>query len=295
MLGQVRYVRPHLLPRCLDDHRHGAAYIEAIGRHQCTWLTSVPTMLARIAQETEALAATDLSSVRIVAMGSAPMTQKLIDTMKGIFPQARIAIGFGTTEAGPAVFGPHPDGIPKPDTALGYPLPEIGVRLADGAGHNASEGVLEMLAPANMPGYHNLPEKTREVTTADGWYITGDVMRRDEQGFYHFVGRADDMFVCGGENIQPTEVEKMLERHPDIQQACIVPVPDEVRGQKPVAFVVARPGATIEPQAVKEFALANAPAFQHPREVTFLPEMPLASTNKIDRKLLTDRARATEG
>jgi acyl-CoA synthetase (AMP-forming)/AMP-acid ligase II len=266
------------------------AYIEAIERHGCTWLTSVPTMLARVAQERERLASTDLSSVRVVAMGSAPTTQKLIDTMKATFPQARVALNFGTTEGGPAVFGPHPEGIPKPDIALGYPLPGIGVRLANGVERNAREGVLELLTPANMPGYHNLPEKTAEVTTGDGWYITGDVMRMDDDGFYYFVGRADDMFVCGGENVYPGEVEKMLERHPDIQQACVVPVPDELRGQMPVAFVVARPGARLDEQGVKAHALANGPAFQHPRRVAFLAEMPLAGTNKVDRNLLAQRA-----
>ena len=91
-----------------------------------------------------------------------------------------------------------------------------------------------------MPGYLNLPEKTAQVMTEDGYYITGDVMRRDADGFYYFVGRADDMFVCGGENIYPGEVETMLERHPGIQQACVVAVPDEIKGAKPVAFVVRR-------------------------------------------------------
>jgi acyl-CoA synthetase (AMP-forming)/AMP-acid ligase II len=92
------------------------------------------------------------------------------------------------------------------------------------------------------------------------------------------------MFVCGGENIYPGEVEIMLERNPDIAQACVVPVPDEIKGMKPVAAVVARPGAAPTEEAVKQFALANAPAYMHPRRVFVLPELPLASTNKIDRK-----------
>ena len=95
-----------------------------------------------------------------------------------------------------------------------------------------------------MTGYLNLPEKTRQVLTRDGWYKTGDVFRRDDGGAYNFVGRTDDMFVCGGENIYPGEVESLLERHADIAQACVVPVPDEVKGEKPFAFVVLRTGAT---------------------------------------------------
>ena len=116
-----------------------------------------------------------------------------------------------------------------------------------------------------MPGYLNLPEKTAQVMTKDGYYITGDVMRRDADGFYYFVGRADDMFVCGGENIYPGEVETMLERHPGIQQACVVSVPDEIKGAKPVAFVVRASGN--EPQRRRRSSSGrwrNAPAYQHP-------------------------------
>jgi acyl-CoA synthetase (AMP-forming)/AMP-acid ligase II len=266
------------------------AYIEAIGQYRCTWLTSVPTMIALVAQETATLARTDLSSVRHVAMGSAPLTQALIDKVKSIFSGAQVTNGYGTTEAGPVGFGPHPAGLPKPDIALGYPLPGIGIRLVDGDNLDADEGVLQMRTPALMPGYHNLPEKTAAVMTPDGYYITGDLMRRDAHGFYYFVGRADDMFVCNGENVYPAEVEQMLERHPAIHQACVVPVPDDIRGQKPVAFIVLVPDATMTAQAIKDFALANGPAYQHPRQVEFVSELPLAGTNKIDRKALMERA-----
>jgi long-chain acyl-CoA synthetase len=112
------------------------------------------------------------------------------------------------------------------------------------------------------------------------------VFRRGENGFFFFVGRADDMFVCGGENIYPGEVEKMLERHPGIHQAAVIPIPDELKGHKPIAFVVRANGADLDEQAVKSYALANAPAYQHPRQVIFIDEMPLAGTNKIDKRAL---------
>ena len=159
---------------------------------------------------------------------------------------------------------------------------------------DAEEGELQMRCPANMPGYLNLPEKTAEAVTADGFYCTGDVMRRDGQGFYYFVGRVDDMFTVNGENVWPSEVETVLEAHPDIAQACLVPVPDPVRGNMPVAFVSPRPGARLDADAVKAHALALAPAYMHPRRVHFLPELPLASTNKVDRSALADRAQSAE-
>jgi long-chain acyl-CoA synthetase len=275
-----------LLPQF--DARH---YIEAVARYRVTWLTSVPTMLALLVREKSLLEKSDLSSVRYVRTGSAPTTQKLIDDIRAVFPAAVLSISYGTTEAGPVMFGPHPEGRRKPDIALGWPLPQVEVRIVDEHGRDATEGVLWIRTPANMTGYLNLPEKSREVLTKDGWYISGDVFRRDEAGAYHFVGRADDMFVCGGENIYPGEVEHLLERHPEIQQACVVPVPDEIKGEKPFAFVVLRAGATIDEDGVKQYALANAPAYQHPRRVVVMSELPLAGTNKIDRKLLAQRAR----
>jgi len=126
--------------------------------------------------------------------------------------------------------------------------------------------------------------------TEDGFYVTGDVFRRDRDGFYFFVGRADDMFVSGGENIFPGEVEKMLETHPDVIQACVVPVDDEIKGTKPVAFVVKREGSDLDEARLKAFALENAPAYQHPRAIWFMEALPLASTNKLDRKILREMA-----
>jgi len=255
-----------------------ASYIAAAAQYRVNVLTSVPTMIAMMLRAPELLARTDLSSVEVVRMGSAPLTQALIDSVRRVFPRALITNGYGTTEAGPIVSGPHPDGLRQPELSIGYPHPGVDLRLAD--------GVLEMKCPALMNGYHNLPEATAKAMTADGFYRTGDVFRRDEAGFLYFVGRADDMFVSGGENIYPGEVEKMLEGHPAIHQAAVIPLPDELKGMKPVAFVVAKPGATLDEAAVKSYALANAPAYQHPRRVWFLPELPLAGTNKVDKKVL---------
>src|SRR5262249_30676001 len=121
---------------------------------------------------------------------------------------------------------------------------------------------------------------------ADDFYITGDVFRRDANGFHSFVGRTDDMFVSGGENIYPADVERMLERHPGIAQAAVVPIDDEIKGQKPVAFAVPKSGHRPSGEEIKRFALANAPAYAHPRFVWFVDELPLASTNKVDRAAL---------
>jgi acyl-CoA synthetase (AMP-forming)/AMP-acid ligase II len=266
------------------------SYIEAIAKYKATAATAVPTMWARVVKERELLAQNDISSVRRLMLGSAPMTMGLWDKIKQVLPNVTLSIGYGTTEAGPAVFGPHPKGIPTPPLALGYPIDLETVKLINGT---ENEGVLLMRNPALMDHYHNLPQQTAKAI-ADGWYYSGDVMRRDENGFYYFVGRADDMFVCSGENVYPGEVEKLLERHPQVQQAVVVPLPDEERSQVPVAFIVTRADAKPTADDIRKFTIANGPAYQHPRRIEFVNELPWAGTNKIDRKSLIDRARQLE-
>jgi long-chain acyl-CoA synthetase len=263
-----------------------AAYIEAIGRCRVDMLTSVPTMIAMMLRERELLARTDLSSVSFVRMGSAPLTQSLIDDVRSVMPNAEISNGYGTTEVGPIVFGPHPDGVKQPELSTGYPHRAVQLRLVRDGKEVPDEGVLEVKCDGLMTHYHKLPEVTAKVMTADGYYRTGDVFRRDANGFFFFAGREDDMFVCGGENIYPGDVEKMLERHAGIHQAAVIPVPDELKGHKPIAFVVRANGAVLDEDAVKAYAIANAPAYQHPRRVIFIDEMPLAGTNKIDKRAL---------
>jgi len=267
------------------------AYVEAIARDRCTWLTAVPPMMAMMLREKDLLAATDLSSVEFIRMGSAPVTRSLMEAIHHALPQASVTNAYGTTEAGPVVFGPHPAGLPQPEMSVGYPHPQVELRLVADGNRKATEGVLEMKCPALMNGYYNRPQLDPPFTN-DGFYISGDVFRRDQDGFHYFVGRSDDMFVSSGENIYPADVERMLERHPAIAQAAVVPVDDEIKGQKPVAFVVAKHGHVPSAEEVKSFALANAPAYAHPRFVWFVDELPLASTNKLDRAALRRLARA---
>jgi acyl-CoA synthetase (AMP-forming)/AMP-acid ligase II len=260
-------------------------YIAAIERYRCTWLTAVPPMIAMMLRESDLMARTDLSSVEFVRMGSAPVSVSLMHALKRALPRAAVTNAYGTTEAGPVVFGPHPQGLPQPEMSVGYPHPQVQVRLLDEQRRPTQQGVLEMKCPAIMLGYHNRPDVPRPITP-DGFYVTGDVFRRDQDGFHYFVGRTDDMFVSGGENIYPADVERMLERHPAVSHAAVVPVDDEIKGQKPVAFVILKPGHDANEDEIKRFALENAPAYEHPRSVWFVDELPLASTNKVDRNAL---------
>ncbi len=247
-------------------------------------------MFAHVIKETDLLGTLDLSALKRIGLGSALITRSLLDRIQAVFPGATIGLGYGTTEAGPAV----PSLSRRhPDPAARARLSRAGgdVRLVDGP--SAHEGVLLMRNPSLMSDYHNLPQQTAKALR-EGWYDSGDIMRRDANGFHYFGGRAGDMFVCSGENIYPSEVETMLEKHPSVQQAAVVPLPDEERGQVPVAFVVYHASEMIEADQIRRFALANGPAYQHPRRIAFLQELLWAGTNKVDRRALIARARELE-
>jgi len=263
------------------------AYARSIDAFGVTWLTSVPTMLALVAKESDRLGGLDFSSVTDVTMGSAPLTQALIDKVQALFPKATISNSYGTTEGGPSPFGPHPDGVARPALSLGYPADGLEVDLRES--DTEDQGVFFLKSPMVMEGYNNLPEKTAEVLR-DGWYRSGDIMRRDENGFFFFVGRADDMFNVGGENVWPGEVEKLIETLDGVHQACVVPAWHETKTHAPFAFVVLQTGAEISEQDIKDHALQNGPAHAHPRNVRFVDAIPLAGTNKPDRNLLIKKA-----
>ena len=174
-------------------------YIRSIERYRLTMLTGVPTMYALMLQQEKLLAATDVNSVRTMSMGSAPASEVLLDNLAAAFPKAKINLNYGITEGGPIQFSwKHPKGLKRPRHTVGYPLEGVEIRLVGGEDEN--QGVLHTRNPGVMLGYHNLPQETARVLK-DGWLDTGDILRRDADGWYYFVGRADDMFVCGGENI----------------------------------------------------------------------------------------------
>ncbi len=264
-------------------------YIDAVGRYRCTLLSGVPTMFAMVAALGRETLPPDLSSVGMVFIGSAPLSDTVLEQVGGLFPGARIANGYGTTEAGPAVFGPHPGGKPRPPLSIGHPYADVEWRLVGRA--SANEGALELRTEALTRGYLNRPDADAERFTDDGWYKTNDIVRHDEDGFFYFVSRADDMFVCGGENIFPAEVEKLVDGHPAVQQSVVVAGPDDVKGAVPVAFVVLRAGHEADENEIQSFCIERAPAYLHPRRVVFVDELPVGGTHKFDRNALEAEAK----
>jgi long-chain acyl-CoA synthetase len=272
-----------VLMRKFDPRR----YVEVINKYRTTVVSGVPTIFAMMLQQRDLLERRDYSFVRLATMGGAPATDTLIDAVAETFPSADIVQIFGITEASAALFGRHPERAPRPRHSIGWPIAGNEFRLVGGEDENF--GTLYVRGPGLMNGYHNNPtEMARRMK--DGWFDTGDILRKDPTGWYYFIGRSDDMFVSSGHNIYPSEVEVMLERHPDIDQAIVVPAPDEIKYRIPYAFIVKRAGSDLSGEDVKQHALKHAPSYQYPRKVIFLPSMPMNGVGKIDRKNLAARA-----
>jgi len=261
-------------------------FARLIEKHRVNLVTGVPTMITVLYDAMPRLKAPDFSSVSTVYIGSAPVTEAVVKQARKMMPNAAVINSYGTTESGGGLFGPHPEGISRPPTSVGFPQPNVQLRLEG----DENGGVLHVKARSGMSGYLNLPELTAERFQG-GWFDTRDIFQVDQNGFYYFVGRADDMFVCSGENIYPGEVEKIIETHPDVVQASVVPVADRTRGQMPVAWVVSA-NAALDEKALKDHVLSHAAPHLHPRRVWFVDQLPLGGTGKIDRRALIGRAEA---
>ncbi|NOX69967.1 MAG: acyl--CoA ligase [Gammaproteobacteria bacterium] len=264
-----------------------ASYVDAIARYQCTHLSGVPSIFAMVAALDSASRPANLSSVKRIGIGSAPLSTALLQQVSSIFPSAQISNSYGTTEAGPAIFSFRKGEARAPSLSVGYPLDDVQWRLAGGA--SSTQGVFDLKTNALTNGYLNRPDADAE-RFEDGWFKTNDIMRRDADGFFYFVSRADDMFVCGGENIFPGEVEGVLNRHPAVQQSVVVGAPDDIKGMVPVAFVVRMSDTETSESEIKNFCIETGPVYAHPRAVVFKRSLPVGGTHKVDRRALEDEA-----
>jgi long-chain acyl-CoA synthetase len=267
--------------------------IRAIDRFKITYLSGVPAMYRMLLNETAELSRHDVSSVRFASAGSAPVTIDLLEDFQKVFG-APIGEGYGLTEGGPDVLLAPRWGINKLGS-LGLPLPgcEVELRGTDGMSEVAVGDVGELWVrnPGVTPGYHNLPQVTAE-RIKNGWLATRDLMRRDSDGYYYFVGRADDLINVAGENVYPKEVEQLLLRHPAVRDVAVVGATDPVKGTVPVAFIVLTEPGVATAQELTSFFHEVGPHYAYPRLIEFVAELPLAGTGKIDRARLQQRARA---
>jgi len=259
-------------------------YLKLIEKYKVNTLYAVTPMIAMLLNEKPLIDQTDLSCVKVIFMASAPLSKNLLENIQRYFPTAWLSNSYGLTEAGPRVFGPHPDKtIVQPILSVGYPVPQIQTRLVD--------GVLQVKSPSMLTRYNNRPDLMAKSLTDDGFFITNDLFAVDENGFYFFVGRADDMFKSGGNTVYSSKIEEILESHNEVQNAVVLGIEDDIKGKKPYAFVIRTEQSVVTEQQLIDYVLANAAVYMHPRRIWFLDTLPLIGSNKIDKKYLEKLAR----
>ncbi len=229
----------------------------------------------------------DFSSLKLVISGGAPCPSQVFEKFwaRGV----DFKTGYGLTEAGPNNFWLPPEEVRKRPGAVGVPLFDVEVKLVDPSGRTldgASEGELLIRGPHVCGGYWKRPEDTAKVIE-DGWLRTGDLARRDEDGFYSIVGRSKDLIISGGENIYPAEVESVLAAHPAIAEVALIPVPDPKWGEVPRAIVVLRAGMTVTQEELIAWAKSRLAGYKIPKSVRLVEALPKTSVGKIDKRALT--------
>jgi long-chain acyl-CoA synthetase len=253
-------------------------FIHAIEKHRVSFVTGTPTMISMAFNVPGLIENADLACVDHLWLGSAPLNANLVDNIKKYFKNSQITNSYGMTEVVPKVFGKHPT-IPTPNLSVGYPTAGVQHRLVN--------GVLHVQSPGVCIGYTN-----KSLPIEDDYFVTNDCFTVDSQGFYYYVGRADDMFVSGGNNIYPREVEAAIESHHSVLSSAVIPLDDDIKTTKPYAFVVLRNGYTATEQELKDSALQFVPHSHCPRKIWIVDSLPLNSVNKVDKQVLKELAYA---
>lgn len=262
---------------------------QRLGPEGVTILFGVPTTL-RMMQEADSFKSADFSSVRFAIFGGESCPLPVIEA----YAQRGVAMrqGYGLTEAGPNCFSlPAGDAIRK-QGSIGFPNFHVDVRLLKEDGREADTGEvgeLLMRGPHLFSGYWRSPGETAQVL-ADGWLATGDLMTRDEDGYYYVVGRKKEMYVSGGENVYPAQVERILNRHPAVALSAVIGMPDAKWGEAGWAWVQLQPQQTAGEDELRNWCRRHLAAFQCPARFIFVDALPMGHSGKIDKVALAARA-----
>jgi acyl-CoA synthetase (AMP-forming)/AMP-acid ligase II len=264
-----------------------------VGEERVTVLPGPPTLYQSILDSPDR-DSYDLSALRVAVTGSADIPVQLIHRVREELPFHLVVSGYGLTEAGTAT-STGPDDDPEAiATTVGEPRPgfELLIAGADGTPVSAGEaGEVVLRGPSVMSHYLDDPDATAEVLSPDGWLRTGDIGTIDDAGRLLIVGRAKDMFIVGGFNAYPAEIENALVTHPEIAAAAVIGVPDERLGEVGMAFVVVVPDADLTPDGVIEWSRPRMANYKVPRRVEMVAALPLGATGKVIKDELRERAR----
>ncbi|WP_225804806.1 long-chain fatty acid--CoA ligase [Streptomyces sp. NK15101] len=274
----------HLVPRF--DARD---VVELMDRERITFFAGVPTMWWGLLNalgddiDVERIA----GNLRIGISGGAPLPVELAQRIR-----QRLGItvleGYGLSETSPVATFSDPDLDPRPGS-IGVPIWGVELKLVDDdwTEVTGSDRVGEIAVKGHnvMKGYYGRAEATAEVVR-DGWFRTGDLARRDEDGFYYIVDRSKDLIIRGGFNVYPREIEEVLMTHPEVSLAAVIGVPHDSHGEEIKAFVILRPGASLTPDELVAWSRKQMASYKYPRIVEFVPSLPMTATGKILKREL---------
>jgi len=269
--------------------REIGAILKLINKTKPSLLPGVPTMYIGILRHPE-LAKYDLRSIRACISGAAPLpneVRKQFEAATG----GRLVEGYGLTEASPVTHCNPLKGVVK--ECIGIPFPDTDARVVgpDDPSRELAQGDVGELAvrgPQVMKGYWHQPEETATVLR-DGWLLTGDLARMDEDGYFYIVDRKKDMILCSGYNVYPREVEEVLFMHPAVGEAAAIGVPDPYRGETVKAFVVLKAGKTATEADIIAFCKERLAPFKVPKAVEFATALPMSLVGKVLRRQLREQ------
>ncbi len=271
------------------------AMLELIERERVTMMFCVPTQYQMMMQSPR-FRSCSFESIRFLTSGGAPLPVPVLEAYREqhgvVFKQ-----GFGMTEFGPGIFSMGPEHAVSKAGSIGQPNYFIDARVVDEAGEALAPGEvgeLVLKGPSMSSGYHGVHTTPHGAADEDGWFHTGDMARVDEDGFYYIVDRKKDMFISGGENVYPAEVEEVLYRHAAVAQCAVVGVPHPKWGEVGRAFVVLKPGANADEEALLERCRGQLARYKVPKSVVFLDALPTSAAGKILKRALLERGEADD-
>jgi long-chain acyl-CoA synthetase len=269
------------------------AALELMEREKITFFAGVPTMywgLLGALDDTVDLASLR-ANLRIASSGGSALPveiHKAFGTRFGV----TILEGYGLSETSPvASFSKR--GEPARPGSIGVPIPGVEMELIDPDSWQPVEwtpdaiGEIAIRGTNVMKGYYRRPEATATAISPDGWFRSGDLARRDADGWYYIVDRTKDLIIRGGFNIYPREVEEVLMTHPAVSLAAVIGVPDESHGEEVKAYVIVKPDATATPEQIVTWSKENMAAYKYPRTVVIVDSLPMTATGKILKRELS--------
>ncbi len=276
------------MPKFDVDH-----WFDVVERDQPMMIFLVPAM-AELITASPRFEGADLSGPLSVSVGSAPLAPATLKKLQDAMPQASVINSYGLTEAGPAFITMPKEEASRRIGSVGLPMHPMEVSVVDpdtDEPRPANEvGELLVRLPGKRREYYKDDAATASTWTADGWLRTGDLAYLDEDGFVYISGRIKDMIIRGGNNIYATDVEAVILEHPAVQEAAVVGVAHQVLGEDVGAFVVCKPGASLDNDELTAFCADRLADYKRPRKIWFVEELPRNATGKVMKHKLREQA-----